>query len=299
MECRDETNDARDRPESGRPNPRRKVLRVLFILKSAIIIYAAMLVLAYLFQTKLIFPAGGDLWCTPADRGCAYEDVRLQVGEHSTHGWFIPAAQSRGVILFAHGNAGTIADRIDNLVILHQLGFDVLIYDYGGFGLSTGRPSEQRCYADARAMWQYLIEERNVPPERIVLFGRSLGGGVTTQLATEVKPAAVILESTFVSAPALGQEAFRILPVKWLLRHRFDNAGKISAVTCPVLIQHSQTDEVIPYHHGRDLFALANEPKTFIEIQGGHGDGFWVTGPAYGKGLTDFLNAECGMGSAE
>ncbi|NIA13536.1 MAG: alpha/beta fold hydrolase [Nitrospiraceae bacterium] len=258
-----------------------------------------MVILAYLFQAKLIFPAGGDLWCTPADRGYTYEEVRLQVDGHTTHGWFIPAPDSRGVFLFAHGNAGTIADRIDNLTVLHELGFDVLIYDYGGFGLSTGRPSEQRCYADARAMWRYLTEERNVAPGRIVLFGRSLGGGVTAQLATEVQPRAVILESTFLSAPALGQEAFRILPVKWLLRHRFDNAAKVSSITSPILVVHSQADEVVPYHHGRDLFELANEPKAFLDIRGGHGDGFYVTGQAYGEGLIDFLNAECGMRSAE
>ena len=270
---------------------RRKGRRVILSIVTIIVVgYVGLLALVFLFQTKLVFPGGRDLWCTPAARGWDYEDVLLPVGDETTHAWFIPAPEGRAVFLFAHGNAGTVADRIENLAILRGLGYDVLIYDYGGFGRSTGRPSEQRCYADARAMWHYLTEQRGYPPGRIVLFGRSLGGGATVQLATEVQPAAVILESTFLSAPRLGQDLFPVLPIKWILRHRFDNAAKIARVTCPVLVVHSPTDEVVPYRHGRELFDLANEPKRFLEIRGGHGDGFYVTGRAYGQGLADFLD---------
>jgi len=263
---------------------------ILTIITVVVLGYAGLVVFAYLMQTRAIFPGGRDLWCTPADRGFDFDDVLIPVGDETTHGWFIPAPRSRAVFLFSHGNAGTIADRIENLAILRALGYDVLIYDYGGFGRSSGRPSEQRCYADIRAMWRYLTEQRGCSPDRIVLFGRSLGGGVTAQLATEVQPAAVILESTFLSAPRLGQEVFPILPLKWLVRHRFDNAAKIGRITSPVLVIHSPTDEVVPYHHGQELFESADEPKRFFEIRGGHGDGFYVTGPAYGQGLADFLD---------
>lgn len=263
---------------------------MLYILAAMGLAAAGIGLTAWALQDKLVFPGGRDLWCTPADRGWPYEDVTLEVGGSTTHGWFIPAPDSKAAFLFSHGNAGTIADRIENLGILRDLGFDVLIYDYGGYGHSTGRPSEKRCCDDARAMWRYLTETRGLAPERIVLFGRSLGGGVTTQLATEVTPAAVILESTFLSVPALARELFPLLPVHRLIRTQFDNAAKMPNLRAPVLVVHSPQDSLVPFAHGKRLYDLARPPKAFLEITGDHGDGFWVTGAAYGEGLARFLN---------
>jgi len=177
------------------------------------------------------------------------------------------------------------------VAIFRRLGFDVLLYDYGGYGNSTGKPSEGRCYADVRAMWRYLTESRAIPAERIVLFGRSLGGGVSAQLATEVAAAGLILESTFLSAPRLAQEIYWFLPAKYLLWDKFDTAGKVARIESPVLIVHSPEDDIVPYHHGRDLFELAPEPKAFLEIHGGHNEGYFVSGPIYENGLKRFLDS--------
>src|SRR5690606_1028401 len=169
-----------------------------------------------------------EIYRTPADAGWAYEDVLLDVNGETTHGWYVPAAgRSRGVVLFSHGNAGNIADRIESIGLLRGLGFDVFAYDYGGYGRSTDKPGETRIYADARAAWRYLTEERGIAPETILLFGRSLGAAPTCQLATEVTPGAVIIESAFLSIGAMAGELYPFLPARLPLRHRLDNASKI------------------------------------------------------------------------
>ncbi len=241
-------------------------------------------------QRAIVFPATRAMAWSPAEAGWDYVDVFLSVDGHTTHGWCIPASQSRGVILYSHGNGGNISGRMGGIAIWRDLGFDVFIYDYGGYGNSTGKPSEKRCYQDIRACWRWLVEEQGIPPERIVLFGRSLGGAVAADLAAEVTPGAVILESTFTSAVTLGKEAFPFLPVGLLLRHRFETEDKLARFTAPLLVVHSPDDDIVPYHHGKALFERAPEPKTFLEIGGGHNDGFSETGEPYVQGLRRFLD---------
>ena len=236
------------------------------VLRVVGIAYLALLILAFLFQTRIVFPAGGSLWRTPASAGWGYEDLKIPVGRHVTHAWFIPAGQSRGVVLFSHGNAGTIADRLESIEVFRDLGFDVLIYDYGGYGISTGRPSEKRCYEDAQAMWKYLTEQRGVPREQIVAYGQSVGAGVAADLAAEKTPGAVILEGGFLSAVKLGQETFPFLPIGLLLRHRFPIDQKVAKITVPILLIHSSEDEIVPFSHAKALYALANEPKTMDSL---------------------------------
>ena len=260
------------------------------ILRLFLLVYGGVLIVFYAIQTKLIFPGNRDMSSTPESRRWAYEDLTWSVSGATTNAWFIPApGKSRGAILYSHGNAESIASCLEVAALYRTLGFDVLLYDYGGYGHSTGRPSEQRCYADIRAAWKWLTEERKIAPERIVLFGRSVGGGPTADLAVEVKPGAIVLESTFRSVATLGQELFRILPVKWLVRHRFDTESKITRFQAPVLIVHSPQDEIIPFRHGKKLFELAPEPKQFLEISGGHNDGVFVSAARYREGLTQFF----------
>jgi uncharacterized protein len=251
--------------------------------------FACVAGLAFVFQTPMIFPAGKNVWRTPDAYGWPYEDVTLEVNGETTHGWYIPARQARGTLLFFHGNAGTIADRLESIAIFRHLGLNVFIIDYGGYGQSSGRPSEKRCYADARAAWQYLIEERGETPDRLILFGRSLGAGVAVQLATEVAPRALIIESPFLSTVRMGKRMFPFLPLRLLVRHRFDSEAKIGDVSAPVLVIHSPNDEIVPYSHGQRLYELANGPKRFLEITGGHNDGFLVSEEVYTRGLETFL----------
>lgn len=262
---------------------------ILNVLLVCLGFYAFLMVLGYVFQGKMIFQTTRDLYRDPGFYGWTFEDVLLPVNGETTHGWFIPLENARGTLLFSHGNAGNIADRLESIGLLRSLGFSVLAYDYGGYGRSTGKPSEKRCYADIEAMWKHLTATRAIPGEKIVLFGRSLGGGATAHLAARVKPAAVILESTFLSMPEAAQDAFPWSLAKWIVRHRFPSAENVKKISVPVMIVHSRQDRTVPFRHGKGLFAEANEPKVFLEITGDHNDGFVVSETVYRKGWEEFL----------
>ncbi len=263
----------------------------MWLVFSIILVLGAALFLGHRAQGWVIFPAARALYRTPSDApfNWHYEDVVVSVGKHTTHGWFIPLERDRGTVLFSHGNAGNLADRLESIQLLRRMGFSVLAYDYGGYGRSTGRPSESRVYADAEAMWRHLIQDRGLAPERIILFGRSLGGAATAYLASRTSPAAVVLESTFLSIPdvARGMPLGRFLA--WGIRHRFPSKDRMKDIHAPLLVVHSPDDTLIPYAHGRRLFELANEPKQFLPIRGDHNDGFVQSMEVYLHGWEAFL----------
>jgi fermentation-respiration switch protein FrsA (DUF1100 family) len=206
----------------------------------------------------------------------------------------VPARAARGTLLFFHGNAGNISHRLDSLLIFNRLGLSTLIFDYRGYGQSGGEISEQGLYRDAEAVWRHLTEARGVPPERIVVFGRSLGAAVAAYTASQYRPAALIIESGFVSVPDLGAALYPWLPVRWLARIRLPTAGYLPGVTCPVLVVHSRDDEIIPFEQGLRIHAAAPEPKQLLELEGGHNDGFLVSGRRYLEGLDGFISAALG-----
>lgn len=271
--------------------------RALRILLTAYIGFALML---YFFQSHLVFypETGREIIAAPSQIGLPYEDVRLTTDDGlSLHGWFIPAAEARGTVLFLHGNAGNISHRLDSLQMFHRLGYSTLIFDYRGYGNNDGAPSEQGTYRDAEAAWRYLTEQRRIPPCRIALFGESLGGAVASWLAARQKPAALVIASGFTSVPDLAQHFYPYLPVRWLAHLRYDTRENLRAVAAPVLIAHSPEDEIIPFEHGQALYAAANSPKRFLELGGGHNDGFIFMRESWVRELKDFLgghiNATC------
>jgi fermentation-respiration switch protein FrsA (DUF1100 family) len=164
----------------------------------------------------------------------------------------------------------------------------VFVFDYRGYGRSRGRPSEEGTYLDAEAAWEWL-RQRGFPPERIIAFGESLGGGVATEMVLRKPAGGLILVSTFTSVPAIGAELFPFLPVRWLCTIRYDNLAKLPRITVPVLIMHSRTDTIIPFRHGEALFAAAPEPRMFRELQGDHNDCLFTGW--YQDGLRDFVKA--------
>lgn len=254
------------------------------------IVYSGVVALGCHFQEKLIFPAPRTVFRTPASQGWPFDKVTLPVDGETTEGWFVPLDGARGTVLFSHGNGENIANTIGQVVILRELGFNALVYDYGGYGASTGSPSETRCYDDIRAMWEYLTKTRGLPANSIVLHGRSLGGGPTTQLAIEVNPAAVILESTFRSITRMANARFPLVPAGMFLRHKFDNESKIGRIAAPLLVIHSREDGVVPYAQGRSLFEQATtKHKEFLEIRGDHNEGFIVDQKTYVEGLRTFF----------
>jgi len=246
----------------------------------------------FLQQPGMIFFPLRGLDATPADWGMPYEDVSLKSSDDvGLHGWYIPAARAERVVLFVHGNAGNISHRGESIAIFRRLGLDVFIFDYRGYGRSEGEPSEAGLYRDAAAAWRYLVETRGVSPGNIVIFGRSLGGAVAAQLASRVQPqpGGLILESTLSSARDFAKVAFPLLSHVLVVRYHFDSVARLAQVHCPVLVLHSPTDEIMPYHLGEKLYQSAHEPKRFVALRGDHNNGFLQSQPAYEQALADFL----------
>lgn len=272
-------------------------MSVLKIVAGVAAGYAVILALVFLFQPKLVyFPLKGNYGATPQSRGLPFEAVRLHTDDgEQLAAWWIPApryATGGGAVLLFHGNAGDISHRLDYAKMFYDMGMATLLVDYRGYGESTGTPSEQGTYRDAAASWAWLTQTRNVKPSQIVIFGESLGGGVATWLAVEKsaeKPRALILTSTFTSVPDLGVEVYPWLPVRWLSRIHYNNLANVAKIDVPLLIAHSPGDDIIPYAHGRRLFTAAREPKFFLELAGGHNDGFVFMREEWRQALRAFL----------
>lgn len=268
---------------------------VLSVLKIAAAAYVGLCILLFFRQSRMVYFPLAKVLATPADAGLAYERVSLVTADGvRLAGWYVPCEKARGTVLMCHGNGGNIGDRLHPIGLFHELGLNVLIFDYRGYGESAGKPSEEGTYQDARAAWQYLTEKRNIPSDKIVVFGRSLGGAVAADLAGRVKPAVLILEATFTSIPNMGAKIYPWLPIRLLCRYHYNTLARLERIHCPVLVAHSRDDEMIPFEHGRKLFAAAREPKTFFELTGDHNEGEVLTSPTYRQALDTFLTAHLG-----
>ena len=265
------------------------IWHILIMLAGAYLLLVALL---FFFQGSLVYQPRRQFIATPDqhERPMDYEDVSLTTSDGvKLHGWFVPAAAARGTVLMFHGNAGNISHRLDTIAIFHRLGYNAMIIDYRGYGRSEGSPGEEGTYRDAEAAWTYLTRERRIDPDRIVIFGRSLGAAVATWLAVEKHSAGLIIESAFTSVPDFGAEVYKFLPVRLLARIKYDTLGRIDKLRCGLLVIHSPDDEIVPYHHGQKIFEAAKEPKRFQEISGGHNDGFLASGSLYTDALAEFL----------
>lgn len=266
-----------DEPPYLAAMPRLVWRSALLLLRLAVLAYAAVCVLLAVFQARLIWIPGESGGTTPREAGLAFEERMLAAADgERIQAWFLPAeGEARGALLFSHGNAGTIEDRLDLARFFVEARVSVLLYDYRGYGLSSGSPDEDGTYADARAAWKELVEQRGFAPGRILLYGESLGGGVAVQLATEVRSAGLVLHDTFRSLDDAAAVHYPWLPVRLLLRSHYDNAAKIGRIAAPLLVIHSPQDEVIPFEQGKALFDAAAEPKELLVTAGSH------NGPSY------------------
>jgi uncharacterized protein len=263
---------------------------------AAILAYLVLLVLLRFFESRLIYFPGNQRTLTPppASLGLPIERVRLPTADGITLvSWVIRSElDSTGPwLLICHGNAGNLSefDRPVHYAGLRQLGLNLLVFDYRGYGESSGRPSENGLYRDAEAAYRYLREQRDIPPDRIVVFGHSLGSAVAVDLASRVPSAGLILDGALTSVIDRGQELYPYIPVRWIAGSRFNSIEKISRVRVPKLFLHARGDEVIPLAHGRRLFEAALQPKTFVELEGGHGDAFDVDSANYFGSIAKFL----------
>ena len=267
------------------------VIRIaLSVLRIVAAVYVGLCILLFFLQSRMIYFPLAPVMQKPSDVGLVYESVALLTADNvRLAAWYVPCTGARGTVLMCHGNGGNIGDRLHPIGLFHELGLNVLIFDYRGYGESAGSPSEAGTYQDAHAAWLYLVEKRATPPGTIVVFGRSLGGAVAAGLAERVAPVALILEATFTSIPDMGVRLYPWLPIRLLCRYRYNTLARLAQIKCPVLIAHSRDDDMIPFEHGRSLFAAAREPKIFVELSGDHNEGEVLTSPAYRQALDAFL----------
>lgn len=193
-------------------------------------------------------------------------------------GIVIPAADTAAQwLLYLHGNAGNVTSSAlpHFYARWHALGLNILAVDYRGFGGSESRaPDEKGTYADARAAYDWLRTSKGVPPERIILYGHSLGAGIATELALHVQVAGLIVEGAFTSVPDLGADIYPWAPVRLISRQRFENLEKIGRVAMPKMVMHAMDDEIVPYVHGQRLYEAARAPKDWVRLKGGHMNAF-------------------------
>jgi fermentation-respiration switch protein FrsA (DUF1100 family) len=265
------------------------------IVAAAILIYAGILVLLRVYESKLIYFPGPErtLTAPPSSLGLPVQRVEIPTEDAvQLVAWIIPAEpRSSFWLLICHGNAGNLSefDRPVHYAGLRQLGLNLLAFDYRGYGESKGVPSETGLYRDASAAYRYLTNRRGVTPEHIIIFGHSLGSAVAVDLASRVPAAGLIVEGAFTSATDRGQELYPYIPVRWIAASRFSSLEKIGRVKVPKLFLHATEDEVIPLAHGRRLYEAAPPPKTFVELRGGHGDAFDVDSLNYFGSIERFL----------
>ena len=255
-------------PQTRGKRIRRLILRSLWI---GPLIYLGIVLVFLSLEHSLVFHPSSPAkwWLEPVDPKT--QDVEFEDANGTKlHGWWIPPHDpSAGAVLVAHGNGGNITHRGGLAADLHRnLGTGVLLFDYPGYGKSEGKPSESTCYDSGDAAYLWLKNVAHIAPNRIVLLGESLGGGIAVELATRHEHRALVLVYTFTTLPEAAKFRYPWLPTKLLMRTRFDNLSKLGRCTRPVFIAHGTADEIVPFHHGEQLFAAANEPKEFLRMEG-------------------------------
>jgi pimeloyl-ACP methyl ester carboxylesterase len=256
------------------PPPRKrpfwvKTLRMLGVVTGT---YLLVVLVTKCFETTLIhMPSGPDSWNRQPER---VEDATFTSSDGNTiHAWWLPPPDgSRRVLLYCHGKGGNLSHRGKMLTEFQtRLGCGVLVFDYPGYGKSTGWPVEAACHAATDAAFAWLTETKGYAPGEVLLFGESLGGGVASELATKRPVRGLVLSGTYTSLPDAAAYRYPWLPCHLVMSARFESVKKLPNVTCPVLVMHGTEDRTIPYWQGEALFAAANQPKEFIRLDGaGH-----------------------------
>ncbi|MCZ6841323.1 MAG: alpha/beta hydrolase [SAR324 cluster bacterium] len=256
----------------------------------------ALLVVAWLrygLEPSMLYHPTSLGGTTPRDFALPYREVALETEDGETLGaWWCPRPEREApLLLFFHGNAGNREDRLHNVAGLWRAGISVLIFDYRGYGGSTGRPSEAGLLADGLAAFDWLQKETG--SHDIVLFGRSLGAAVAAQVAGKRPARALILESAFTSAPEMAKRVLPLPGIHLLVRSRFDTLAAVRNLALPLLVIHGTQDELVPFVMGKRIFdEAASSRKRFQPVQGGsHNDTYLVPGPAYYAWLSGFLDS--------
>jgi fermentation-respiration switch protein FrsA (DUF1100 family) len=263
-------------------------------LLALVFTYVGLLILLKLSEDRMVFPTAG--WGGLEAPLTGVNPVRVEITTTDgvrLVGWRMgdPGDTAGRWLLMFHGNGGDISNggRQEHYAALRALGLHLLTFDYRGYGESGGTPSEAGIYRDADAAYAYLRDSLGVTPERILLFGHSLGSAVAVDLASRMPTRGLILEGSFTSVPDVGQRTYFFVPVRLMARNRFASADKIRRVAGPKLFLHATRDDVIPYDLGERLFEAAGGPKEFVPLDGGHNDAYATDSAVYFGAVARFL----------
>ena len=260
-----------------------------------ILLILALVACFFLFYPRIenffIFYPDRMLEFLPADWNLTYEEIYFETKDKTRlHGWFFPLNGDSPVILFCHGNAGNISNRLENVKLLLDQGIQVFIFDYRGYGKSQGKPSEAGLYQDGLAAYDFLIKRKHILPDRIVPFGRSLGASVAMEIALNRTIRSLIIESAFTSTRDMARKIPIFIPFSFFSPPNYNNLEKIPRVMVPKLMLHGQRDELVPFSMGQKLYRAAREPKYFSPIQGaGHNDTYVLGGKKYFETMAVFV----------
>ena len=263
---------------------RMKILLIPFIACVLFILY-----IRYLERAAVFFP-GREILATPDQVGLSYENIHFDTEDGvRLNGWLMKKADRAPTIIFIHGNAGNIGDRLEKILLFYRMGLNVFIFDYRGYGKSQGTPTEEGIYKDAKAAYDYLERRGDLDPTWFMAYGESLGGAVAIDLATKRKLTCLIADSTFTNAIDIAKRIYPFIP-SFLINIKLDSLSKVKTLDTPKLFIHSPEDEMIPYALGRRLYDEAKPPKEFLDIQGTHNEGLSYSQEIYDKGITNFVN---------
>lgn len=287
-----------------------KILLCVFIVLTVIFLYIRFL------ESSSIFYPSRFLISTPEAIGIPFEDVYFPTEDKLTlNGWFIQGISSLGedaplvmagqtlapgqkekanairqcTLLFFHGNAGNIGDRLGRIELFFHMGFkNIFIVDYRGYGRSQGRPSEEGIYKDALAAYDYLLTRSDVDREHIIVYGASLGGAAAVDLASKRRLGALIVDSSFTNAADMAKIYYPFIPA-FLIQTKLDSLAKIKSIAVPKLFIHSLDDETVPISLGRKLYEAACGPKEFLQITGGHNEAHIFDQEKYVTQIKNFI----------
>jgi uncharacterized protein len=228
---------------------------------------------------------------TPAAAGLPFEELTIETTDgERLHGWWVPAETGPVLahVLLCHGNAGNVGDRVLHAALLSEAGFDVLLFDYRGYGRSTGRPSEDGTGRDAAAARAALLDRPGVDPARLVYLGESLGAAVALALALDHPPAGLVLQSAFTSIRDMARRHYPFVP-RALVPDAYRSLEGIGELHAPLLVVHGEDDDIVPLLHGEELYAAAPEPKQLEVLRGvGHNDLIALAGEAWAGAIASW-----------
>lgn len=262
-----------------------------FALTAIVVIVFFYVLVRYLEKTSIFYPSK-TIEITPDRFNLPFEDIMLKTEDGvKINGWLIKHPEAKCTLLFFHGNAGNISDRLMKLRFFHELGVNTFIIDYRGYGRSEGVPTEQGVYRDGRAAFDFIKGRPDLGNLPIVIYGGSLGGAVAIDVATHRPVSGLIVDSSITSAAAMSRRMYPVIPT-FFLAVKFDSKRKVQSLNIPKLFMHSTEDKVVPFLMGKELFDAAPEPKAFASLTGGHNDAHIESKDKFLNAIEEFLKKE-------